>query len=166
MAGLLASMNATGEQLQTELIAQQVRTLQVLHTTANGPLGLSAGTLNGYHARARRATSSMASLVTRMAAGKHLAAEGTTGMRWEPRIEFRVFLLPTVAIVLGGNRFKPFPAALACPTSVHRRDRLFILDGFHDLRLDTHLGPGSDTFQVIVCITLGTLPDGILMPNG
>lgn len=154
MAGLLASMNATGEQLQTELIAQQVRTLQVLHTTANGPLGLSAGTLNGYHARARRATSSMASLVTRMAAGKHLAAEGTTGMRWEPRIEFRVFLLPTVAIVLGGNRFKPLPAALAiretnhsivipCPTSVHRRDRLLILDGFHDLRLDTHLGPDA-----------------------
>lgn len=154
MAGLLASMNAAGEQLQTELIAQQVRTLQVLHTTANGPLGLSAWTLNGYHARAGRATSSMASLVTRMAAGKYLAADGTTGMRWEPRIELWVFLLPTVAIVLGGNRFKPLPAALAiretnhsivipCPTSVHRRDRLFILDGFHDLRLDTHLGPDA-----------------------
>lgn len=154
MAGLLASMNATGEQLQTELIAQQVRTLQVLHTTANGPLGLSAGTLNDYHARARRATSSMTTLVTRMAARKHLAADGTTGMRWEPRIELWVFLLPTVAIVLGGNRFKPLPAALAiretnhstvipCPTSVHRRDRLFILDGFHDLRLDTHLSPDA-----------------------
>lgn len=126
----------------------------MLHTTANGPLGLSAGTLNGYHARARRATSSMTTLVTRMAAGKHLAAKGTTGMRREPRIEFRVLLLPTVAIVLGGNRFKPLPAALAIretnhstvkpgPTSVQRRDRLFILDGFHDLRLDTYLSPDA-----------------------
>lgn len=154
MAGLLATMNATGEQLQTELIAQQVRTLQVLHTTANGPLGLSAGTLNRYHARARRATPGMATLVTRMAAGQHFAAEGTTSMRWEPRIEFWVFLLPTVAIVLGGNRFKPLPAALAIrkeshstvkpgPTSVHRRDRLFILDSFHDLCLDTYLCPDA-----------------------